>query len=72
MVNWDKMTRLNSKLLFRLCIAILLPAFLVACGKAGPPIKPSQAAVNKAKESNETPPETPKKDRRILLDTLLE
>ena len=50
---------------------------LSACGRAGPPIKPSQAAIERAKEAKETPPEAPvpnkeNEDKRFILDGLLE
>ena len=56
---------------------VAVAAVLSACGRAGPPMKPSQAAIERAKEAKETPPEAPvpnseNEDKRFILDGLLE
>ena len=56
---------------------VAVAAFLSACGRASPPLKPSQAAIERAKEAKETPPEAPipnseNEEKRFILDGLLE
>ncbi|MEM1039930.1 MAG: hypothetical protein AAGI12_10730 [Pseudomonadota bacterium] len=50
---------------------------LSACGRAGDPIKPSQAAINEAKASKQPTPNKPvpneqNPEKRFVLDGLLE
>lgn len=56
---------------------VLAASVLAACGRAGAPLKPSEAAIERAKENNETPPPAPvpnknNPDKRFILDGLLE
>ncbi len=59
------------------CLLILAISVLAACGRAGDPLKPSEAAIEHAKENKETPPPRPvpnksNPDKRFVLDGLLE
>ena len=70
-------TGLTSKSATVLVLLLTVPTLLAACGRAGPPIKPSQAAIERAKENNEEPPVAPVPNRsnaekRFVLDGLLE
>jgi predicted small lipoprotein YifL len=55
----------------------LVAAMLTSCGRAGSPLKPSEAARDRAKAENLPPPEKPVSNRdntekRFILDGLLE
>ena len=57
--------------------ALLLPAIASGCGRKGDPLKPSEAAIDRAKANKEPAPEkpTPNKenpDKRFILDGILE
>ncbi|MGI9366118.1 MAG: hypothetical protein ACR2O8_13100 [Rhizobiaceae bacterium] len=57
--------------------ALALAALLAGCGRAGSPLKPSEAAVERAKEQNLPPPDVPvpnsqNPEKRFILDGLLE
>jgi predicted small lipoprotein YifL len=70
-------TALTKKFGIIVVTMVAAAAVLSACGRAGPPIKPSQAAIERAKEAKETPPEAPvpnsqNEDKRFILDGLLE
>ena len=59
-----------------LLIAFALAAALSACGRAGPPLKPSQAAAKQAKANGEPVPAAPtpnraNPDKSFILDGLL-
>jgi predicted small lipoprotein YifL len=67
------------KLMSSLKIVAMLVAVLAlaSCGRAGPPIKPSEAAIKKAKADGTPAPEKPvpnaqNPDKRFVLDGLLE
>ena len=56
---------------------VLAAAMLAACGRAGAPITPSQAAREEAKANQLPPPDQPapnakNDDKRFILDGLLE
>ena len=60
-------------------LALLMIAGLVlaGCGRAGDPLKPSEAAIERAKEAKKPPPPSPlpnkdNPDKRFILDGLLE
>ena len=60
-----------------LVMMVAVAAVLSACGRASPPVKPSQAAIERAKEAKQTPPEAPipnsqNEEKRFILDGLLE
>jgi len=56
----------------RFIIALFALALLTGCGRAGSPYTPSQAAAKQAKENNQPAPPAPeKRDRRFILDGLL-
>lgn len=65
----------NTATVFVLLVTV--PALLAACGRAGAPLTPSQAAIEHAKEAGEEPPERPtpnrqNEDKRFILDGLLD
>ncbi len=62
---------------FKLAIALMAALTLASCGRAGPPIKPSDAAIKQAKKDGTPAPEKPvpnskNPDKRFVLDGLLE
>ena len=68
------MKNTSIRSLAMLSIAALL---LVGCGRAGDPLKPSEAARLQAKENKQPPPPKPlpnenNPDKRFILDGLLE
>ena len=68
---------LTSKTATVLVLLATVPTLLAACGKVGAPLKPSQAAIERAKEAGEVPPEAPvpnrnNEDKRFVLDGLLD
>ena len=63
----------SAKLLTLLLVALVL----ASCGRAGAPLKPSEAAIEKAKADGTPKPEKPvpnskNPDKRFVLDGLLE
>lgn len=68
------MTRLVS---FRFIVLLAALSLLAGCGRAGPPIKPSEALAKKAKEEGEPAPEKPvpnarNPQKRFILDKLID
>lgn len=60
----------------RLLLLAALACSLAACGRAGPPIKPSEAAAKRAAQNGETAPPAPtpnaqNPDKPFILDGLL-
>jgi hypothetical protein len=60
-----------------LVLLVAAPTLLSACGRDGSPLKPSQAAIERAKEAKEEPPQAPtpnseNTEKRFVLDGLLE
>jgi len=61
----------------KVAIILIAALFLASCGRAGPPIKPSEAAIKQAKEDKTPVPEKPvpnnkNPEKRFILDGLLE
>lgn len=57
--------------------AFAVAILLVGCGRAGSPLKPSEAAIERAKEQKLPPPDVPvpnkqNPEKRFILDGLLE
>ncbi|MEP1207221.1 MAG: hypothetical protein ABJM29_06590 [Rhizobiaceae bacterium] len=70
-------TLLTKNIVTRAAMLVAIAAVLSACGRAGPPIKPSQAAIERAKEAKQPLPEKPvpnskNEEKRFILDGLLE
>lgn len=68
---------LTTKTATVLVLLLTVSTALSACGRVGPPLKPSQAAIERAKEAGEVPPERPvpnrsNEDKRFILDGLLD
>lgn len=68
---------LTKKTATVLVLLVTVPAFLSACGRAGAPLKPSEAAIQQAKEAGEERPKAPtpnseNEEKRFILDDLLE
>ncbi len=62
---------------FKLAVVLMAALTLASCGRAGPPIKPSEAAIKQAKKDGIQAPEKPvpnskNPDKRFVLDGLLE
>ncbi|MEP2559079.1 MAG: hypothetical protein ABJH63_16645 [Rhizobiaceae bacterium] len=60
-----------------LVLLVAASALLSACGRVGPPLKPSEAAIQQAKDAGEEPPQAPtpnseNTEKRFVLDGLLE
>lgn len=56
----------------RLALVLSLAAGLAACGRAGAPLTPTQAAAEAAEENPDAAqPAPPRQDRRFVLDPLL-
>ena len=58
-------------------LIMVLPLALYGCGRAGAPLKPSEAAIERAKANKEPLPEAPvsnstNEDKRFILDGLLD
>ena len=70
-------TGLTSKFATILILLLAAPTLLAACGRTDAPLKPSQAAIERAKEAKEEPPQAPtlnsqNTEKRFILDGLLE
>ena len=68
---------LTKKTATVLVLLATVPALLAGCGRVGAPLKPSQAAIERAKEAGEEPPQAPipnrqNEDKRFVLDGLLD
>jgi len=68
---------LIKKSAFLFAALLILGGLLSGCGRAGAPIKPSQASIQKAKAEKRSTPEAPTAnrnapDKRFILDGLLE
>lgn len=68
---------LTSKTATFLVLLLAVSTILSACGRVGPPLRPSQAAIERAKEAGEEPPRAPtpnsqNEDKRFVLDGLLD
>ena len=68
---------LTTKTATILVLLLTVSTALSACGRVGDPVKPSEAAIERAKEAGEIPPERPvpnrsNNDKRFVLDGLLE
>ncbi len=69
--------RPHSRLSILVALAVAGPALLAGCGRKGPPIKPSEAAVQRAKENKEPAPQRPtpnakNPEKKFILDGLLD
>jgi len=62
------MTNRITSLVFLIGAVILLSA----CGRAGDPLTPYESAVKEAKANKTPPPEKPVKERKFILDGLLD
>ena len=68
---------LKSMSSLKLAVVLMTALTLTSCGRSGPPIKPSEAAIKQAKEDGVPAPEKPvpnsqNPDKRFVLDGLLE
>ena len=69
--------KMTSRSAVTALLLVLAPALLIGCGRKGAPIKPSDAAIAKAKENKEPVPEKPipnseNPDKKFVLDGLLD
>ena len=70
-------TSLTVKSLTVITLMLAGPTLLAGCGRDGAPLKPSQAAIERAKEAKQDQPAAPtpnsqNEDKRFILDGLLE
>lgn len=70
-------TGLTKKTATVLMLLVTAAALLSACGRVGPPLKPSEAAIQRAKDAGEEPPQAPtpnsqNTEKRFVLDGLLD
>ena len=68
---------MTGKLAPTLAILLIAGSTMSGCGRAGAPLKPSEAEIQRAKAENRKPPEAPipnrkNPDKRFILDGLLE